>query len=86
MFKSTFKLVSVIALVGLIFLEPTDRRRTIAHVTSHGLRAAAQLLDGLAQRITPAPQSTQPQVTNTVPQLLVAPEAHTASSTQLFPR
>jgi len=75
LFKSVFKSMFLIALVGLIILEPADRRKTVANVASNGLHVASQLLVSIANRIDPDPQFAEPLVPTIAPRIPADPDA-----------
>ena len=53
MFKSSLKTIFMVALVGLIVLEPADRRQAIKATTSNVLHAGSKLLNQMANWMDP---------------------------------
>ena len=68
-----FKSLLLIALIGLVVIEPEDRRRTLSSATASGLHAASRLLHTLAERIAPEPMSSEPAPRTLQPPASIAP-------------
>lgn len=67
------KSLLLIALIGLVVIEPEDRRRTLSSATASGLHAASRLLHTLAERIAPEPMSSEPPPRTLQPPTSIAP-------------
>ena len=72
MFRA-IKSLLLIALIGLVVVEPEERRRTLSSATASGLHAASRLLHTLAERIAPAPMSSEPPPRTLQPPTSIAP-------------